>query len=114
DHRRDVVVQDPRRDQVELEEPPACEHGVAGVVPALVADAEVHLVGEVVGGLALALVAPLAANDDRDRHGGIVGPVPLRTWQTRLRPGHRSSGCPNGAGTTARPSTRSWARPYSA
>ena len=46
-------------DQLELEEAPLGDHRVAGVVPALVADHEVHPVREVVDGLALALVPPL-------------------------------------------------------
>ena len=69
DHRRDVRVQDPRGDQLELERVPLGEDRVAGVVPALVPDDQVHPVGEVVRRLALALVPPLGPDDDGGRHG---------------------------------------------
>ena len=59
----------------------AVDHeGVAGVVAALVADDQVHLLGDEVGELALALVAPLGADDDGRWHakpprsGGITEP----------------------------------------
>src|SRR5690349_8132525 len=57
---------------MELEELPAGEDGVSRVVPALVADDEVGLAGEEVGGLALALVPPLRSDQDRRRHAGIL------------------------------------------
>ena len=72
DHRGDVRVQDPRGDQLQLERVPLGEDRVAGVVPALVADDEVHPVGQVVGRLALALVPPLGPDDDGGRHDAPV------------------------------------------
>ena len=56
-------VEDPRRDQVELEHLVVADDRVAGVVAALEADHEVGLLGEQVGDLPLALVAPLGADD---------------------------------------------------
>ena len=49
----------------------AVDHdGVARVVTALVADDHVHLLGQEVGELALALVAPLGADDHGSGHAG--------------------------------------------
>ena len=48
------------------------DDGVTGVVAALVADDQVHLLGDEVGELALALVAPLGADDDGRRHPAMV------------------------------------------
>src|SRR4029078_6391516 len=77
DHRRDVRVEHARRHEVELEDlvaadargaggvarPVASDDRVAGVVAALVADDHRDLLGEEVGRLALALVAPLEPDD---------------------------------------------------
>ena len=60
--------QDPRRQQMELELLVAHEHRVPGVAAALVAGDERVPLGEDVDDLALALVAPLGANDDGCRH----------------------------------------------
>ena len=49
------------------------DHGVAGVVAALVAHDVVDVAAEEVGGLALALVAPLGAHQDDCRHGALPG-----------------------------------------
>jgi hypothetical protein len=68
DHRRDVGIEDARGDQLELEEAALGDHRVAGIVPTLIADNEVHPVREVVDGLALALVPPLRPEHDRGRH----------------------------------------------
>src|SRR5690606_24576223 len=68
DHRGDVRVHHAAGDQVQLEDPVADDDRVAGVVAALVADHVVDLVGEQVGGLALALVPPLGADEDDARH----------------------------------------------
>ena len=46
----------------------ADDHGMPGVVAALVADHIVHLVTEQVGGLALAFVTPLGADEHDGRH----------------------------------------------
>ena len=61
-------VEDPRRDQVELELLAVAHDRVAGVVAALKADHEVGLLGEQVGDLALAFVAPLGAHYDYSWH----------------------------------------------
>ena len=62
-------VEDPRRDQVELEGLAVADDRVAGVVAALEADHEVGLLGEQVDDLALPLVAPLGAHDHESWHG---------------------------------------------
>ena len=69
-------VEDPRRDQVELERLAVADDRVAGVVAALEADHEVGLLGEQVHDLPLPLVAPLGADDDDSWHG-----------ETECRPG---------------------------
>ena len=69
DHGRDVVIEDARRDELELQQAPLGDHRVARVVAALIADDEVHPVGEVVDRLALALVPPLGPEHDRGWHG---------------------------------------------
>ena len=74
DHRRDVRVQDAGRDQLQLEQPALGDHGVAGVVAALVPNDEVHPVGEVVDGLALALIPPLGPEHDGGRHEAVSVP----------------------------------------
>ena len=62
-------VEDARRDQVQLEVAVRVDHGVAGVVPATVANDEIGLVGKVVDHAALSFVAPLGADDGDDGHG---------------------------------------------
>ena len=64
DHAQLAGVEDPRRDQVELVDLVVADDRVAGVVAALVADDDVGPLGEQVGDLSLALVAPLGADDD--------------------------------------------------
>ena len=56
--------QNAARNQLQDELALADEHGVAGVVPALVAGHDIEAFGEKVDDLALALVAPLGAQDD--------------------------------------------------
>ena len=63
-------VQDPRGDQVQLELLVVADDRVAGVVAALEAHDDVGPLGEQVGHLALALVAPLGADDHQSRHDG--------------------------------------------
>jgi len=78
DHAGLAGVEDPRRDQVQLELLAAPNDRVAGVVAALKANDHVRLLGEQVGDLSLPLVTPLGADNDDSRHGlGImeVGPV---------------------------------------
>jgi hypothetical protein len=62
-------VEDPRRDEVELEVTVRVDDGVTGVVAAAIADDEVRILGQVVDDPALPLVAPLGANDSDDGHG---------------------------------------------
>ena len=76
DDRRDVVVQHARRHELEGERLAVDHQGVAGVVAALVADDHRHLLGDEVGQLALALVAPLGAHHDRRRHPLLLRQVP--------------------------------------
>ena len=63
-------MEDPRRDQVELELLAVADDRVAGVVAALKADHERCPLGEQVDDLALSLVAPLGPDDHCARHGG--------------------------------------------
>src|SRR5262249_41207209 len=72
DHGRHVVVEDPARDELEREHVTVDDDGVPGVVPTLVADDQLALLGEVVGEPALALVTPLGADDYRAGHRGLT------------------------------------------
>ena len=63
DDRRHPRVEHAARHELELEHLAVDHERVAGVVPALVAHDHRRLFGEVVGELALALVAPLGADD---------------------------------------------------
>ena len=78
DHRGDVVVEDAARDQLEGEGLAVDHDGVAGVVAALVADDQVHLLGEEVGELPLALVTPLGADDHGRGHAFSSG----KAWRS--------------------------------
>ena len=74
DHVGDTRRQDPRRDEVQREVLAVGEHdGVPGVVAALVAHDPLDLLTEDVGGLALALVTPLGADEDDGRHVTLPG-----------------------------------------
>src|SRR5581483_3709929 len=68
DHAALAGVEDPGRDQVELPLLLAAHDRVAGVVAALETHDGVAVLGEQVGDLALALVAPLGADYDYPRH----------------------------------------------
>src|SRR5438132_897400 len=61
-------VEDARRDQVDGETPLLVDHGVARVGTAMAADNEVRITGEQVDDFALALVAPMPADDRSYRH----------------------------------------------
>ena len=61
-------VEDPGRDQVELPLDVVADDRVAGVVAALEADHEIRVLGEQIDDLALALVAPLGADDHDAGH----------------------------------------------
>jgi hypothetical protein len=73
DDRHDVVVQHARGNELEREGLPVDHQRVPRVVAALVADHQVHLLGEEVGELALALVAPLGSDHDGCRHDALPG-----------------------------------------
>ena len=77
DDRRDVPVEHTAGDQVQLERGVADDDRVPGVVAALVAHDVGHLVGQQVGGLALALVTPLRSDDDDGRH-----PTSSTSWRS--------------------------------
>ena len=68
DHAQDPLVEDPGGDEVEDELPPAHDHGVARVVPAVVAGHHLDPRGQQVDDLPLAFVAPLGAGDHDVRH----------------------------------------------
>jgi hypothetical protein len=63
-------IEDPGGDQVQLPRHAVADDRVSGVVAALEADHQVGALGEEVGDLALALVAPLGAHDDDAGHTG--------------------------------------------
>src|SRR5439155_10065757 len=102
DHRRDVGVQDPARQQLQGERFPVNHHGVPGVVPALVADHHRHLLGKQIGELALALVAPLGPDDNGSGHATLLRSCLRRSNQHTVRgtcpelPVKRSSGSCSG------------------
>jgi hypothetical protein len=73
DDRHDVVVEHARGDELERERLPVDHQRVTCVVAPLVADHQVHLLGEEVGELALALVAPLGSDHDGCRHDALPG-----------------------------------------
>ena len=68
DHAGPPGIEDPRRDQVELELLAVADDRVAGVVAALEAHDHVRVLGEQVDDLALPLVAPLGTDDDDSWH----------------------------------------------
>ena len=68
DHRNALGVEDAGREQVQRIPLAAHHDGVAGVVTPGVADAVVDPVAQLVGGLALALVAPLRSHHHNARH----------------------------------------------
>jgi hypothetical protein len=72
DRARQPRVEDSRRDEVEAKLLVAAHDRVPGVVAALKADDEVGPLGEQVGHLSLALVAPLGADYHGSRHGELV------------------------------------------
>ncbi len=72
DRAQPAGVEDPGRDQVELPRGAAlADDRVAGVVAALEADHHVRVLGEEVGDLPLAFVAPLGAHDHDSGHCGV-------------------------------------------
>ena len=101
DDRGDVVVEDSARHQLESEGLAVDDDRVTRVVAALVADDQVHLLGDEVGELALALVAPLGADDDRRRHGASFKGRRDRASLPAARASpwdHKPSGCTDSPG----------------
>ena len=95
DHAEDPRVQDPGGDEVQHELLPRDDHGVAGVVAAVVARHHLDPRRQQVHDLPLAFVAPLGAGDHD------VGHVPrVRVW--RSRSGYSSAGSGRAAESTAR------------
>ena len=76
DHRRDVVVEDAARHQLQREGFAVHHDPVAGVVAALVAHDHVHLASEMVGQLALPLVAPLGPDHNGCGHASLRSLTP--------------------------------------
>ena len=72
DDRHDPRVQDTARHQLQLEHLAVHDEGVAGVVPALITDAQRSFLGEIVGEPTLALVAPLGPDNYRPRHAALL------------------------------------------
>ena len=81
DHAELLRVENARGDEVHGVSFLAHDHGVAGVGPAVVADDDVVLGRQQVDDLALALVAPLQADDGRVTAAGLLG------WHLRWLPG---------------------------
>ena len=82
-------IEDAAGHQVELEGLGADDDGVAGVVAALVAHDVADALGQEVGRLAFALVAPLQADD----HGG-GHQIAVHGWSATARPRGSASRCP--------------------
>ena len=92
DDRGDVVVEDAARHQLEGEGLAVDHDGVPGVVAALVADDHLHLLGQEVGELALALITPLGPDDHGCGHAcSSVAESGLRT--SVARGPNPSAGC---------------------
>ena len=72
DDRGDVVVEDAARHQLECEGLAVHHDGVAGVVATLVTDDKLHLLGQEIGELALALITPLGPDDNGCRHASLL------------------------------------------
>ena len=66
-------IQHAARNELQLEDLAVDDQRVAGVVAALIADAHRRFLGEVVGDAALALVAPLGADDHCAGHETLPG-----------------------------------------
>ena len=79
DHRRDVVVEHSTRDELKGETLTVDHEGVAGVVAALIADDQFHLLGDEVGELALPLVSPLSTDDNGRGHGALLSRICVTT-----------------------------------
>ena len=71
DHRDHAVGEDAGGQQVQGVLLVADHHGVTGIVAAVELDDVVDAISEEVGGLPLAFIAPLGADDDDGGHGGL-------------------------------------------
>ena len=107
-------IEDPRRDQVELEDLAVADDRVAGVVAALEADDRVGALGEQIDDLPLAFVAPLGADDADSRHTyeefrPLLMQTAVRPFARRARSGARR-GRTAAAARTSPPAARPCAR----
>ncbi len=66
-------MEDARRDQVKAQDVPLCDHGVARVVPAVVAGDQVGLPGQVVHHPAFPFVSPLGSDHEDCWHATSFG-----------------------------------------
>lgn len=64
-----IGVDEAAGQNVEIVSDAVCDNGMACIVTALGTAADLRLMGEDIGELALAFVTPLGAEDDGDRHG---------------------------------------------
>ena len=94
DDGRDERVEDAARHELERERLTVDDDGVPGVVAALVPDDHRHLLGEEVGELALPLVAPLGADDNRRGHARL-----LRNCSTAVQPAYFRLNSPSATST---------------
>ena len=117
DHAGLLRVEDPRGDQVELELLAVADDRVTGVVAALEADDHRSVLGEQVGDLALALVAPLGADYHHSWHDRVIMEGGLRrrgrmALRCRRRPPRSACRARTAAGGRRR--SRPGARPSAA
>ena len=94
DHAALARVEDARGDQVQLPLLAVAHDRVPGVVAALEAHDGIAVLGEQIGDLALALIAPLGADYDYARHRGV---------QSREASGARGTSAPAVCGVSGRP-----------
>ena len=134
DHAHRVLVQDARRDQVQLERLAAPHDRVPGVVAALEADHGIRPLGEQIGDLPLSFITPLGANqydsghrrrsvrtawadprgDWRDFRRAITPGARTRSFPADARPGHPGSGTRSGAARSRSHSAGAHARSLTA
>jgi hypothetical protein len=118
DDRDGVGVEHTARDELEGEGLAVDDDRVAGVVAALVADDESHVLGEEIGELPLAFIAPLGS--DHDGGGHVLPPVRLpgrKSNRSRTWPGAGAGPRPGSgwrAGDGARGSRRTAGSPLAA
>ena len=92
DHAHFPGVQDAGRNQVQDRLVAIDDHGVAGIVAALVASDDVGVLGQKVDDLPLALIAPLRSDDDYCGHDGSLSSERRRGPSSQPSPMGRGSG----------------------